>query len=475
MIHRCLERERTVRVQSVGELAGALVVYAPDEAISARRIARLSGVPANPTVAAAPGGATVDARPPLVSQPASIRTEPGITSTNRPSMPVASQPPRRSGATAWLVGIVLSLGAGGVAVLFVHEAWRFSKSLRGEAKAAAVETPRAQTASNPTANPTGGGPDTPAGVRAGFFLLDADDDGTPDVLGVFNPPPGSPVRPPWLGAVSGADGHVLWRGEPEEGDDTRRALVDTTLLVLRSGAGGDVWLALDAKTGHELWTQDPGGPVGELCASPGEIGWRAPDGGALVRFVALTGVRVDPASTEPCGHAYTSSDDGPNFTVASGPAAERAAGSPAALASANLAVRLTLVPVIGVARVLLGDARTGGDAVVAVVASGKVLWRASIAAPGQAAVRWADRPRAAVRHGRVFVPYGREAPREVRVAAFDLSTGQRAWDVALEGEASAIDGIAVSNEGRVFARTVTGRVWSLGPGGEDRRLVIGGS
>jgi eukaryotic-like serine/threonine-protein kinase len=508
VILRCLERERELRVQSVGELASVLVAYAPQEAVSARRIARISGTgdSARPVEAARPaGGATLDARsiPVTLLAPSEARpdpTGPGVSATHPGPAPwQAGGPRRRRVATmALLFGLPALAMVAGVALAIRH----FGPSLTQPPNRTTEERTTERTtkvhatevhATEPA--PDAGAPQplpsteppaaaqSPIGMRPGFLLFDADGDSIPDLLGAFEAPPGARSGSPWLGAVSGADGHVLWQSSNVKRNPAagRRVLVGSTLLLVpdapptwRQPDDGhpDDWIALDARTGRPLWTDPAGPPVGPLCAGPDDLGFHVA-GGALVRLVASTGAHLDPDSGEPCGHAYTSSGDGPNFTSAEGPAAARVVGS-ASTRATNIDIRLALVPVVGIARVLLGDEHPVGLPSVVVIAGGKILWRARLMDGGPDGIkRWGGPPRAAVRHGQVVVPYEIVAPSQERVTSFDLTTGERTWDVGLENERSPVDEIAVSSEGRVFARTGGGRVWTIASSGDDRRLLVG--
>jgi serine/threonine protein kinase len=488
VILRCLERQRELRVQNVGELASVLVTYAPQEAISARRIARMSGSGDGPRPVEAPEPervATLDARsiPVTLLAPSEQRaasTGAGLSATQGRPAPwqAGGSRRRRIGTMALLFGVPAVAMVASLGLVVRHYAPYLTQPLRSMTEVRTTES--APEAGVPEGGPSrAGSAAAPSSlrIRPGFVPFDADGDSISDLLGAFDTPERPPLRSSYLAAISGADGHVLWQWSDSKRDPAagRRILVGRTLLLVPDAAspqtdGGtgqpDDWIALDARTGRPLWTAPEGAPVGSLCSGRDDLDFRTSDG-RRVHLEASTGVHIAPNTGEICDdHAYTSSGDSPDFTTAEGAAAERFGSA----ATTNIDIQLALVPVRGTARVLLGDEPIGDRPNVVVVAEGKVRWRARLLHGGAVIARH-EPPRAAVHHGQVVVPYG-IVPFQERVASFGLATGVRTWDVDLRGEEGYVDEIVVSDEGRVFVRTSAGRVWTIASGGDDQRLLV---
>jgi eukaryotic-like serine/threonine-protein kinase len=454
VVARCLERRVEDRIQNVAELASRLVAFAPQEAISAQRVLQIAGIGAGGTMAVAQRGASPSGDSPQgTSRPwQSADAPPPPVSGRRGTWATASQAPALIiAALSFLIAVPLLLHA-------AHIAWR-----------AGLPRPIETDAGAPIAVRDAAVPplDGPMFVRSGMLVFDVDADDVPDVIAVFDR--AGVVPAPLLAAISGRDGRELWRAAPGDTESERRALVANTLFLVRDS--GEV-TGLDARTGARLWAQPAPVPVGDLCAGARDLGVHGP-GASLWRLSASTGARVDPDPGDPCGHAYTSVGDGPNFTVAAGAEAVRLAGSAQVVAAAGVELRRVLVPVVGSARVILGDDTAGHGAVVAVVAGGKVLWRASVATATPADARFSEGVRASVRHNRLFVPYSLAGSDRPRVAAFDLPTGRRIWDTELTGERAEVIEVAAANDGRVFVRTQAGHLWTLAPDGGERLLVGG--
>lgn len=477
IVHRCMERRREARVQSVAELAAVLVVYAPQEVHSARAVERISGIASGRT--ASVGGTPSAGRTMTAgnlgmfsgtkASGGSVRAltqEPGAS----PALLDPRSPGKTLGHALRSTGVLFASAVVLCGVVFGR---RFREWTTPHVTTPSTSPPSTRpepTSSVRSTPPLEGAP--PRVARAGLLLFDADADGTPDVVDVFERAGEDVAAAAWLGAVSGADGHPLWRSAvPAEAIDRgMRVLVGSTLLVLpdaRSVPPDRALLAIDARNGRTLWRRNVETTFDALCASENDVGLRVD--GSWLRFVVETG---EPShATGACGRVYSSNVEGSNFDVAEGADAEHAAGSAAALTAAKLHVERALIPVTGSARVLLCDAQPTGEAAVAVVANGRLLWRALLGQPGAAPARW-SLARAAVRHQHVVVPY--RAGASVHVTAFDLSKGARLWDVVLAGEADAVDSVVASTEGdAAFIRTTRGHVWSISSGGQDVRRIVG--
>jgi DNA-directed RNA polymerase subunit RPC12/RpoP len=309
-------------------------------------------------------------------------------------------------------------------------------------------------------------------AHSGTLLLDVDGDNREDAIGVFER---EPPAERFLGAVSGADGHVLWKADGTldgiDSDDALRAVVDYELLVV-DPAG--VLRDLDARSGVLRWSLPLAGPARDLCVHGDTLGLQMGDG--TKRYVSIaTGT---PAHDSPptCEHAYTSRAEGPNFTTADLSEAARLTRP----ADTQLDVYHALVPLVGKARVALGIDRQSGAPAVAVVAGGRLLWTARVD-PGTDIAVPSRRPmRAAVRFDRLVLTYGvgHSAPGSeyLRVVCFDLASGRRIWDAEppkVEGGPSTE--VSISRDQRVFLRTSGGQLRILDLDRGATQLIVGGS
>ena len=367
----------------------------------------------------------------------------------------------------WIVGLSAVL----ISLLpFVHALLRAPPKLASESPGS-VDPRHLSTVAQPATPPVPPAPHLSA-VHPGTLLLDVDNDGREDAIGVFEQ---EPPAERFLGAVSGADGHVLWRADTAldgiDSDDALRALVSLELLVVNPAG---VVRDFDARSGVLRWTLPLAGPARDLCVHGDTLALQMGDG--TTQYVGLTTGTPAHDSPTTCEHAYTSRAEGPNFTTAD--------LSEAALltrpADTKLDVYHALVPLVGKARVALGIDRRSGAPAVAVVASGRLLWTARVA-PGTDIAVASPRPmRAAVRFDRLVLTYGvgHSAPGSeyLRVVCFNLASGRRIWDAEppkVEGGPSTE--VSLSRDQRVFLRTAGGqlRILDLDRGATQR--IIGGS
>jgi serine/threonine-protein kinase len=476
-ISRCIERRLEARCRSIAELVAAIATYAPEEAASARGVSRVSAAPgstlmAPETAAELPAGGTRVAP-----------TDQGFASTEPGSQPT------RAGGRPWRRRAIATIGVGLAASL--SGARYVARRLPTNGPAAQASPWRPLWAVTPVQPPPaaplapasgaalgGGTPEVERPVRAepGLLVFDADGDGAPDVVDVYQGKSGGDGGR-WLGAVSGADGRVLWRvSTPAPSETTTRVLVGATLLLVpddgsRPTAADEV-TAIDARRGLSLWRRAIDGRVEAVCAGDEAVGLRT-DRAPVLHLVAATGEAANSAAVGACGHAYTSRGDGPNFEVVVGPEADRAVGGAAAITAAKMSLRRVLVPVTGAARVLLGDARPSGAPAVAVTAGGRLLWRALLGPAGGGSAAWAGTPLAAVRRSRVVVSYREAAAGAAHVVAFELASGAIAWDLALGGEDDMPAELTASTEGPIFVRAASGRVARIGFDGSDVHTIVG--
>jgi outer membrane protein assembly factor BamB len=309
------------------------------------------------------------------------------------------------------------------------------------------------------------GKEAPSVAMEGILVTDVGGDGREDIVDVFaTGKDGSP----WLGAVSGADGHVFWKNEDavsRAGAGSLRALVGSELVVVDGGTAVEV---IHPSDGTIAWRQLVPSTVVEICDNSSVLEVRLLQG-ELLSFDLANG---HAASVAPgvCTAAYTSKSAGPNFRSLNN--VELAASL-----RGQTTVLKSLVPFVGTARVLLAEEQTTGAPVVAVVSGDKLLWQGPVAAEGTSA-KFLDTPVATVRYNRVVVPYvlrGGGAS-VLRVAAFDLARGDRVWDsdIPHESEGGRAD-IAISRDRQVFFRTPSGRLVAFDLGTSAYRSLVGGS
>jgi outer membrane protein assembly factor BamB/DNA-directed RNA polymerase subunit RPC12/RpoP len=368
----------------------------------------------------------------------------------------------------WIVGLFVTFVA---LVPFVLALLRGPPKLASEPNPGSVDPGHLSTVAQPSTPPVPAAPHL-SEVHPGTLLIDVDNDGREDAIGVLER---EPPAERFLGAVSGADGHVLWRADATldgiDSDDALRALVDDALLVVNPAG---VLRDLDARSGVLRWTLPLAGPARDLCVHGDTL--VLPMGDGTTQYVALATGTLAHQPPPTCEHAYTSRAEGPNFTTADLSEAAKLTRP----ADATLDVYHALVPLVGKARVALGIDRRSGAPAVAVVASGRLLWTARVAPGTDIAVPSLRPMRAAVRFDRLVMTYGvgHSAPGSeyLRVVCFDLASGRRIWDAEpAKEEGGPSTEVSISRDQRVFLRTAGGQLRILDLDRGATQLIIGGS
>jgi len=376
------------------------------------------------------------------------------TELGSPDRPAAGEPRARTFPipTRHILRLSVVVGAFCV-VLALVEAIMIRRSTESRVDPAPITVDHGTIQPSPSAPPRPL-PRRPIAVRPGLLLFDVDDDGAEDAISVFKSD-GDRFQ---LGALSGANGDVLWTLDDDvplssaSAERSLWAVIGDSLFLVDSGR----IVAANPKNGRPLWRGSFSGAPLDICGSDDVVGIRHADG-PMSGFVRTTGLPA-PVSPSSCSPATTSKSEGPNFRVVEGADAGKMSGP----LRSTLDVRRALVPLVGTARVLFGAERSGGAPAVAVVAGGKLLWRDTIAATasGQTTeARLFGPGYSTVRFDRVIVPYLVKNPSPVHVAAFDIALGTRSWDVSLAGESTDAGGeVAISQDHRVFLHTGAGRL-----------------
>jgi outer membrane protein assembly factor BamB len=276
----------------------------------------------------------------------------------------------------------------------------------------------------------------------------------------------------WLVAINGRSGRTLWRHPlpvdtgskmPELAISGSAVLVRTSKMLVR----------LRATDGEVVWQTPTIGPVEgtRLCATNtyiAESGETAPTTGWDWR--SGNTLRVKAGKCEPL---YSTRSGGSNFDFA-----ESGDLGSVVPATKNFATLRGLVPHQGIARVILGE-RAGDSQTpnpeVGVVTSRRWVWQTELGEDTFAA--FPKPPIAAVRSGRLVVPYLDPKNQVLRMTAFELERGKRVWDITLAEHAAVTSqndmGVVISLDGAVFVKTFDGRLsafalstgtalWSIG-------------
>jgi outer membrane protein assembly factor BamB len=297
------------------------------------------------------------------------------------------------------------------------------------------------------------------------MLVDADDDGVDDLVGGC-----CDVADPsncWIGAFSGVDGRLLWQSETIAlAAPGLRAVAGN--LVVATDSLGKV-RAFDAAKGGSLWTLALGEVPKLACASSDFVGITTTDG--TFHALALASGKTPDASSlrEACEPVYnTGLGEAPNFQLENKLTKKNARGREVAQEIAGMSIRTVLVPTSGAARVAIGNKARGSEVpMVAVVARGKLLWQSPVPAVNPLNTESTAWHQAAVRRGRIVIPYSEKDPRRGRLTCFDLGSGRRQWDIALADTNDGNRRIAVSRDGQVFVSLHAGTVgvYTLDDGG----------
>jgi hypothetical protein len=200
-----------------------------------------------------------------------------------------------------------------------------------------------------------------------------------------------------------------------------------------------------------MWTQKLTGVPTQVCAGAAVVGIDTASY-AIHIFDLADGSVLDPRGSHGfCGPIYnTLSPEAPNFQVRDSLAEDEIPWHASSNKVSGLSIERVLIPTTGKARVVLGH-KTRDHAIpwVAVLADKKILWQSPIPSAlfphGEVAA-----PTAAVRRECVVVPYQATVAGPRRLTSFDLRTGDRQWDVALDGFDDGGWPIAVARDGQVF-------------------------
>jgi PQQ-like domain len=306
-------------------------------------------------------------------------------------------------------------------------------------------------------------------VEGKLLLINALDDAHQDCLAVARFSANSSER--WLLAMSGKDGHVLWR-HPLPGtaasEEPELTFSDRSVVVRTS----EQLIHLDAVTGALNWQAASKTSTGRLCATSAYLAIKAT--APITEAWDWKSGRELQVKAGRCEPLYSTQDAGPNFQYLE-PSASGAIVSP----PKGLTLLRVLMPHQGNARVVLGVQNEAGvnrgSPQVGVVANRRWVWKqdlseytfATLPAP----------PLAAVRRESVVVPYWDSQNKALRLAAFGLERGKRLWDIAIN-ESVALPSktdldVAITLDGAVLTRTIDGQLrayaldtgapmWSIG-------------
>ena len=281
------------------------------------------------------------------------------------------------------------------------------------------------------------------------MLFDVDGDGVDDLVGGCRDS-GSDSNY-WIGAFDGRNGDRQWRSQDLAWTSTGFRAVAEGIVIAADGQG--TVRALNAATGALLWTRESVGVPKQVCASSEAVGITT-DSETIHLFALGNGSDLDfRAPHGVCGPIYNSlSGEAPNFQMRSVlvkgelPRHARPSQIP------GVAIDRVLVPTTGNARVVLGHATKDGTTPWAAVLAGrKILWQNPIPAGESPYEAIAPLPVAAVRRERLVVPYQEANSGPRRLASFELRSGIRVWDIALNSSGNDQRSVAISRDGQVFA------------------------
>jgi outer membrane protein assembly factor BamB len=280
------------------------------------------------------------------------------------------------------------------------------------------------------------------------MLIDVNNDGIDDLVSGCRDSSSDSTY--WIGAFNGRHGEPLWRSQPLAWTTAGfRALATGVVMV---GDGISTVRALNASTGAPMWTQKLTGVPTQVCASAAVVGIDTASN-AIHVFDLADGSELDPSGSHGfCGPIYnTLSPDAPNFQVRDSLAEDEIPRHASSQKISGLAIERVLIPTTGKARVVLGHAtRDRAVPSVAVLADKKMLWQSPIPSALFPHGAVAATPTAAVRRECIVVPYQATVAGPRRLTSFDLRTGDRRWDVALDGFDNGGWPIAVARDGQVF-------------------------
>jgi len=291
-----------------------------------------------------------------------------------------------------------------------------------------------------------------------MLVTDIDGDGVDDFVGFDRDLARDRMQ---LMAVSGKDGHVLWRSSPLGNytnvyQDWITRVGDAVLVVdkLAHIAG------YDAKTGAKRWQVEAAEVIDTTCAGDtGHALLHAKNG--AIYAVSLADGRLAPASGE-CR---------PKGGAGSKMRGAQVAGGPALVIdgmAADEAYSRGTGP-----RIALGHRAAGTTVpmIAAVDDSGNVLWKSDI--PGHAPLGTSSLElKGALGDDDVAVTYERDHLQTIELAVFDRATGARRFEIVVpQHRGNVLDAIAITNAGvavsmwgrlQVFEVATGKRSWEIG-------------
>lgn len=313
---------------------------------------------------------------------------------------------------------------------------------------------------------SGGSFGTKLGERAimlsrSTHLVDANRDGTVDVVTWFNTFVSGGDVSTRLGVFDGRDGTELWRTEPQ-GDDWHEGATHVSGDLLLHGKGDGTLHALAVRTGKAQWKAALGERVETFCTgAAGKTRVRTQDG--VTHEIDLASGNVSPSS-EACLRRRREGPVGANWIDASEMGMAWSSDSPESQAlraafglgqaeyeviSKHPNFQLTSVMTRAGSPVIVLGYRAPGTSVqqVGAYAKGKLLWLSDFA-PTQPLTATQGTPElVTLAPARVLIAY--EQSGRFHVACLDETNGRRLWDVAL-AEGAEVDKLTASNR-HVFA------------------------
>ncbi len=281
------------------------------------------------------------------------------------------------------------------------------------------------------------------------MLADVNGDGALDVVGS--------ARESSVGeaitAFDGTSGAVLWRGPLLTKDATAGGALRGIALgrVVSVDALGKVQ-AYDVQSGNPAWSALLGEQARKICEAKGLIVIQTSDD-ARHGLDPATGKKTEVDAKAPCTPVYsTERDEWPTYRIIDWPDM-KASGLPEMSGVEGMTAHRALVSVGPGPKFMLGQ-RDKGTAVPMIAAIGehrKVLWKDVV--PGVDPLTAESNTSgmvAAVQGNRLLVPYAlKDSDAGSRMACFDVTTGQRLWDVQTLQKDDNTNGFAVSPE-RIF-------------------------
>ncbi len=285
---------------------------------------------------------------------------------------------------------------------------------------------------------------------------DVNGDGTLDVIGLSRTPGGAS----WLAGYDGRDGTELWRSaaldKAQENSPAHHGLVHDVVVVVDNL--GKIQ-AYRAKNGEPAWAALLGERAQSMCQGDGFVRITASDRSTLELDIATGQKRKSEPAPErrvapkpDCRSVpQAGRDDGAGFHIVTW-SQFGTYGLPSINSDRTMSAHRALVADDGHA-FMLGSKSSGSSvAMIARVKKGKQLWKDVV--PGVDPLTTTvnvTTQRAAYAAGRVVVPYDLAGSRGVRMAAFDVESGRRIWDVAVHDKSQVTNGLQLSDRDVFFS------------------------